>query len=370
MSRNFGGRPRFGRTALAFASILVIGVCSATLLGGPIGFRKAENLMWFGQIAVHGPAAPAHAQGHPGAPPGAFWNSPFAFRTWAFPPADAVAVNMRLQHRVAPHAGEPAPGPAWGPILMVRAIPAPPRWVGVAAGGGVMHGPWHADIFSAVLVAFSAPPGIIPRFQYVATGRHDPGECTSLAAVASGEESVPPTPSQAVAATAAVIDAGTLDLGVSIVANGITRSDLLRASIFYGHPGQVGTPILDLGGPAEWEELEDGSIGRTLDVQFPPQYFPLLVSGETYVSIATMQYPQGEVRGQILVPPTPQYEIGDLNCDGRVDFRDINPFVLALGNPQAYEQAFPNCSIVAGDINADGEVNFSDINPFVALLTE
>ncbi|MEW6253069.1 MAG: FG-GAP-like repeat-containing protein [Planctomycetota bacterium] len=60
---------------------------------------------------------------------------------------------------------------------------------------------------------------------------------------------------------------------------------------------------------------------------------------------------------------------GDLNCDGRVDFDDINPFVLALSDPQAYQAAYPGCNILNGDCNGDGQVNFDDINPFVALLT-
>jgi hypothetical protein len=60
---------------------------------------------------------------------------------------------------------------------------------------------------------------------------------------------------------------------------------------------------------------------------------------------------------------------GDLNCDGTVDFADINPFVLALTDPAAYAAAFPNCAIASGDINGDGSVDFGDINPFVALLT-
>ncbi len=59
---------------------------------------------------------------------------------------------------------------------------------------------------------------------------------------------------------------------------------------------------------------------------------------------------------------------GDLNCDGTVDFGDINPFVLALTDPAGYAAAFPNCDIMLGDINGDGSVEFGDINPFVALL--
>jgi hypothetical protein len=60
---------------------------------------------------------------------------------------------------------------------------------------------------------------------------------------------------------------------------------------------------------------------------------------------------------------------GDLNCDGEVDFGDINPFVLALVDPGAYAAMFPNCDILNADINGDGLVNFGDINPFVALLS-
>ena len=60
---------------------------------------------------------------------------------------------------------------------------------------------------------------------------------------------------------------------------------------------------------------------------------------------------------------------GDLNCDGVVDFGDINPFVLALTNPAAYPVQYPQCNILNGDINGDGLVDFGDINPFVRLLT-
>lgn len=60
---------------------------------------------------------------------------------------------------------------------------------------------------------------------------------------------------------------------------------------------------------------------------------------------------------------------GDLNCDNAVNFRDINPFVLALSNPAAYHANFPGCFIMNGDINLSGTVDFADINPFVMLLS-
>ncbi len=59
---------------------------------------------------------------------------------------------------------------------------------------------------------------------------------------------------------------------------------------------------------------------------------------------------------------------GDVNCDGKVDFGDINPFVALLTG--GYPQKFPECDgQTFGDINADGRVDFGDINPFVSLLT-
>jgi hypothetical protein len=59
---------------------------------------------------------------------------------------------------------------------------------------------------------------------------------------------------------------------------------------------------------------------------------------------------------------------GDLNCDQVVDFKDINPFVLALTGQAAYQAAFPNCRYLNADCNNDAVVDFKDINPFVALL--
>jgi len=57
-----------------------------------------------------------------------------------------------------------------------------------------------------------------------------------------------------------------------------------------------------------------------------------------------------------------------VNCDGRVDFGDINPFVTILTNPALWQATYPHCPFLNGDINGDGRVDFGDINPFVTLL--
>ena len=59
---------------------------------------------------------------------------------------------------------------------------------------------------------------------------------------------------------------------------------------------------------------------------------------------------------------------GDTNCDGAVNFKDINPFVLALSAPQEYERVY-DCTLLQADCNADHLVDFQDINPFVAILS-
>jgi len=91
------------------------------------------------------------------------------------------------------------------------------------------------------------------------------------------------------------------------------------------------------------------------------------VLGPTDVSVTYPGWNIDDIQIWALVP-APNV-VGDLNCDGSVDFGDINPFVLALTNPGVYATTYPDCDILNGDINADGSVDFGDINPFVQLLT-
>jgi hypothetical protein len=61
---------------------------------------------------------------------------------------------------------------------------------------------------------------------------------------------------------------------------------------------------------------------------------------------------------------------GDMNCDGTVDFFDIDPFVNVLVDPGQYATDYPNCDAMRADIDEDGSVTFFDIDPFVALLLQ
>jgi hypothetical protein len=63
------------------------------------------------------------------------------------------------------------------------------------------------------------------------------------------------------------------------------------------------------------------------------------------------------------------WPLGDMNCDGSVDFGDINPFTLAQQGEAAYLAEYPNCRWLNGDINCSGAVGFADIIPFVNCVT-
>ncbi len=64
------------------------------------------------------------------------------------------------------------------------------------------------------------------------------------------------------------------------------------------------------------------------------------------------------------IPAAPQICPGDANCDGQVDFGDINAFVAALVEGTYCDGTGDNA-----DVLQDGSVGFEDINPFVELLT-
>jgi hypothetical protein len=64
---------------------------------------------------------------------------------------------------------------------------------------------------------------------------------------------------------------------------------------------------------------------------------------------------------------------GDMNCDGFINFGDINPFVQFLSNYAGWVAAHEGCNPLNGDTNCDGTYGqgaFGDINPFVSIITQ
>ncbi len=97
------------------------------------------------------------------------------------------------------------------------------------------------------------------------------------------------------------------------------------------------------------------AAGATLITNGCPVYY------RTLTNLGTIDVPGAVVQIPTATP-------GDMNCDGSVNFSDIEGFVLALASRSGYEAAFPKCEYLSGDVNFDGSVDFDDINAFVGCL--
>ena len=89
--------------------------------------------------------------------------------------------------------------------------------------------------------------------------------------------------------------------------------------------------------------------------------------GRTYFAF-DLTDPGLDITVELVRLETRELVLGDTNCDGLLNFGDINPFVLVLTNPAAWQAAYPDCLMAVADINGDGNVDFGDINEFVGLL--
>ncbi len=133
--------------------------------------------------------------------------------------------------------------------------------------------------------------------------------------------------------------------------------------------GQSGTPQVVLAGSFSAPttlgtyafSLQNGIANVLTSVGTPPQ-FSQCSSATVDLAGATFTFTVGVSAC-----------VGDLNCDGVINFGDINPFVMYLSNFAAWQGQFSGCNARNGDINCDGafgQGSFSDINPFVALMTQ
>jgi hypothetical protein len=59
----------------------------------------------------------------------------------------------------------------------------------------------------------------------------------------------------------------------------------------------------------------------------------------------------------------------DANCDGVVDDRDVEAFMLAMTAPERYASEYPQCNAECSvDLNCDGHLDVMDILPFAHCL--
>lgn len=123
-------------------------------------------------------------------------------------------------------------------------------------------------------------------------------------------------------------------------------------------------------GGYEWKAVVTGSWdsisqdNRSVNTQNMP--FEIEAASDTFKLYVDA------IQGRVKVDIQSAICRGDLNCDGFIDFNDINDFVLALANWDGWKAKYPDCPEQNADVNGDnmygGANGFGDINPFVALL--
>ena len=89
--------------------------------------------------------------------------------------------------------------------------------------------------------------------------------------------------------------------------------------------------------------------------------------GDVFTSGAPVGCPAQVVPQELAFQLNWDYPCADANCDGLINFGDIDPFVLAITNYAQYQAEFPGCD--NADTNFDSLVNFGDIDPFVYAIT-
>ena len=141
-------------------------------------------------------------------------------------------------------------------------------------------------------------------------------------------------------------------------------------------PGHMAEPVLYRAGEGPYIYL--GEFGRNrwgdysftcLDPEDDLAFYTIQEYAETDPQDPTDIAVWGTCIVKLIYEEGPTYDVGDMNCDGAVDFFDIDPFVMAITDPAGYAAQYPDCDVMLADCNDDGSVDFFDIDCFVGLIT-
>lgn len=209
-----------------------------------------------------------------------------------------------------------------------------------------------------------------------------------FAAMLSGAAEVTPNDSAGIGSVHVHLDLDAITLQVHVefdgLEGGVTAAhiDGVTAVPMEGNAGiALGDPLLD-GFPLNGTS---GEYEATFDLALASSYSPDFIAasggtiggalnalifgltdGRVFLRIETAAYPDGEIRGFLVLTRGPLD--GDVNCDDVVDNFDIDAFVTALTAPAEYEIRYPDCPILNADINHDEIVNNFDIDGFVECI--
>ena len=71
---------------------------------------------------------------------------------------------------------------------------------------------------------------------------------------------------------------------------------------------------------------------------------------------------------QDMYPLVHPFKLGDMNLDGVVSWRDVDPFVFAMSDSAGYQNQYHMLPTLHGDLTGDNVVNWRDIEPFIVFL--
>ena len=260
-----------------------------------------------------------------GPAPCGVWETPFTIGETV---PRSVSLSGTSEHIIAPHAGEPACGPAFTYSTAVS-VPfnggiSDVRFTSTQAHGG------HTDAHVVALAAFSiVRPGGIEKRGYVhgSMGTHRPVAGNGRAAILKGSEEVPPDTSAAVGCMVLVADPSDNTISLFVCVDEIPPSKISLSHIHVGAPGVSGPPVFNLPSGTGWQPFGSGSAIALVDKPFPSVNMPMLLSGGCYINVHTPAFLGGEIRGQITQPAVLDIQppTGDRSPRGQL-FNAPNPF--------------------------------------------
>ncbi len=154
---------------------------------------------------------------------------------------------------------------------------------------------------------------------------------------------------------------------------------LLRRRLDYGTAHQQATVTADGQPVGTWYTPGTNATDRFRDAEL--MIPPALTAGKSSITIAlanaspTAAWTEYYYWVYSLRPIAPPACPGDSNCDGTINWRDIDFFVAAQNDNESGWHALhlasygqpPGCPFANNDVNDDGTVNWRDIDPFVAV---
>lgn len=160
-----------------------------------------------------------------------------------------------------------------------------------------------------------------------------------------------------------------------ILARGVTTFDDGRGPAFYlggSFAGDANVPRH----VARWNETLGSwaSVGDGIDDLSRGTYVLALIPHDDGTTVGGALYAGGNfvnAAGQ-WVPGVARWGClrGDVNCDARVDFFDVDPFLVALFAPGDHPTLYPDCAVIHADANGDGAVDLFDVDPFIERILD